>query len=291
MLNIKLDNECIRWDEVSASKCGDKYSKEYINAQHYGHIIIDDFLPEDIALKILDNFPKSSLDNDVAFKENAFEKNKKQVIPYDCSGEMLNIFHFFNSAPFIVYLENLTGIKGIIGDHFYGGGGFHETSAGGKLGIHADFRIHPKLKLQRRINVIIYLNLQWDEKWKGNLELWSPDMTKMIASVKPIFNRCIIFNTESYAYHGHPEILETPEGITRKSMALYYYTASDNIFSEVSNISTVFRARPDDSIHVKLKAKFQNLTEQYLSIGQWMPPILYYSFRSMYKRVKKEITK
>ena len=289
MLEIKIDNNFLVLDEVSARNEGLKNHSNYTSAPEYGHIVIDNFLPEDIATEIMTKFPVESRSRDVRFQSGKFENNKRQISPYNCSSSILNYFLFFNSAPFIDYLENLTGIKGLIADHHFGGGGFHETSNGGKLGVHADFRIHPKLKAHRRLNVIIYLNKEWKTEWKGQLELWSTDMKTLLSSIDPIFNRCIIFNTERNAFHGHPEPLDTPEGITRKSMALYYYTASDHVFSEESNISTVFKARPNDSDFDKLRSLLQNIQERYFSLGQWMPPILYYSLRSIRKKLKGDI--
>jgi hypothetical protein len=286
MLPIKINNGILTLDEDSARREALRNNNEYINAPHYGHIIIDNFLPDEVASLILDNFPNQSSDQDVRFQNGTFENNKRQISPYSSSSIVLSHFLFFNSAPFIEYLENLTGIKGLISDHHFGGGGFHETSKGGKLGVHADFRIHPKLKAHRRLNVIIYLNKEWRTEWKGQLELWSPDMRSLISSIEPQFNRCIIFNTERNAFHGHPEPLETPEGITRKSMALYYYTASDLVYSEELNVSTIFKARPNDSSFDKFRSLLQNIQERYFSVGQWMPPILYYSLRSIRKRLK-----
>lgn len=131
----------------------------------------------------------------------------------------------------------------------------HEIGTGGKLGIHADFRIHQRLALQRRINVLIYLNKDWQPKWGGDLELWDRDMKACVHRIEPLFNRCVVFNTDADSFHGHPDALNTPAGITHKSIALFYYTASQSVYDEIKDETTNFRLRPDeDPQNVKQKA-------------------------------------
>jgi Rps23 Pro-64 3,4-dihydroxylase Tpa1-like proline 4-hydroxylase len=100
----------------------------------------------------------------------------------------------------------------------------HRIDSGGKLSVHADYNKHPRHDLYRRINLLLYLNKNWSESWGGDLQIWNSDMTKMAKSILPIFNRAIIFNTTPTAYHGHPHPLNTPEGISRYSIAMYYFT-------------------------------------------------------------------
>lgn len=287
MLNIKKDDNCFSLNETEAINYGKSLNSGYLNSKPFNHVVINDFLPRWLADDVLDKFPISRSTSDVEFKSTNFENLKRQVSPYNTCAMNLNLFYFFNSSPFLTFLESLTGIRGLIGDPYYGGGGFHEISRGGKLGIHADFRIHPKLKLHRKINVLIYLNKDWENDWCGNLELWDRDMSNIVESIEPSFNKCVIFNTESDAYHGHPEPMLTPEGYTRKSIALYYYSASYDAYGEAPNISTIFKSRPLDNNKLKYLSNLQNLREKYFSLSQWMPPILYYFARSIYSKFLK----
>ena len=93
---------------------------------------------------------------------------------------------------------------------------------GGKLNIHLDYSIHPKLKLQRKLNLIVYLAENWNPEWKGQLEFWSSDRKQCITSTDTLFNRAVIFDTTQNSYHGLPTPLECPEGRYRKSIAVYY---------------------------------------------------------------------
>ena len=216
-------------------------------------------------------FPSRPLENDVVFELGYAGQYKRQILPEDCGMQARQLFHFFNSAPFIEFLEGISSIQGLIPDPYFMGGGYHETGKGGYLGVHADFRINDRLHLNRRMNVIIYLNENWPEAYGGQLELWDRQMKHKYASVAPLYNRCVIFNTDADSYHGHPDPLTCPEGTFRRSIALYYYTASKEIYKEVPSNSTIYHARPNDSSIAKREA-FNLRLEQHL--GQWVPPIL-----------------
>ena len=120
-------------------------------------------------------------------------------------------------------------MKNIFLDPTLDGGGLHQIFNGGSLNIHTDYNSHYKEKKWKRVlNLLIYLNKDWKDEYNGNLELWNTDLTKAEVKVKPDFNRMVCFNTQPegdiIAYHGHPTPLNVPEGVYRKSIALYYYT-------------------------------------------------------------------
>ena len=129
-----------------------------------------------------------------------------------------------NAAPFMAFLEKLTGIAGLIPDPHLRGGGLHEIRRGGSLGVHADFNFYKRLNLFRRLNLLLYLNENWSEEWGGHLELWDRTGKRCMQRIAPIFNRAVIFDTSNFSYHGHPHPLECPDNRSRKSLALYYYT-------------------------------------------------------------------
>ena len=186
------------------------------------------------------------LESDRVFDLGYAGLHKRQIQPEECNATARQIFQFFNSRPILQFLEGLTGIEGLIPDPYFVGGGYHETSKGGLLGVHADFRINDKLHLHRRLNMIIYLNEEWKEEWGGALELWDRSMKARQRAVAPLFNRCVVFNTDAQSFHGHPEPLATPAHVVRRSMALYYYTASKEIYGEVPSVSTMYQVRPGD---------------------------------------------
>ena len=123
----------------------------------------------------------------------------------------------------------------------------HVTNSSGILDVHVDFNYSEKLKLYRRLNILIYLNEEWQEDWGGNIELWDKEVKNCVHSFAPVLNRCLIFSTSDYSFHGVTAVT-TPPGIDRKSFAIYLYNKnpSENVFGE--SHSTIFKARPDESL-------------------------------------------
>ncbi len=144
---------------------------------------------------------------------------------------------------FVAYLEQLTGIEGLIPDWSMDGGGLHQTLRGGHLNIHADFSTHHVHETwARRVNILLYLNEEWPAEWGGQLELWDREMTACAAKVTPAGNRMLVFTTSLDSFHGHPDPLTCPDGQARRSLALYYFTEE----AEPVRRSTNYRARPGD---------------------------------------------
>jgi len=256
---------------AAARRIGEELADGYCFAEPFPHIVLDNFLPEDVARLAAEHFPQCALTSDRSFESGYAGLHKRQILPEECDAPARQLFHFFNSQPMLEFLEGLTSIQALIPDPHFIGGGYHETARGGKLGIHADFRVNERLHLHRRINVIIYLNEHWDASYGGYLELWSRDMSEKCTELAPVFNRCVIFNTDANSYHGHPDPLTTPEGVYRRSIALYYYTASREIYREVPSNSTIYHARPTDSAETRREARNLRLDEH---LRQWVPPAL-----------------
>ncbi len=274
----------LKLDPKRARAIGEELSADYCFAEPFPHITLDNFLPEELVTGLKSHFPQEMLASDVVFEGGYAGHHKRQVLPAECDDFCRRAFDFFNSQPFLEFLEGLTAIQGLLPDPYFTGGGFHETSRDGKLGVHADFRINNQLHLNRRMNVIIYLNDDWREEYNGYLELWRRDMSEKVKSVAPILNRCVIFNTDADSYHGHPDPLMTPDGVTRRSVALYYYTASQAIYDEVPNRSTMYAARPEDSAQNRKEARRLRM-EQHLQ--EWVPPAVLRLSRAVGRRLGK----
>lgn len=234
-------------DLALAREIGSAGMETYAIADPFAHTVIDQFLPSDVANELLAHFPAEAKPHDKNYEKGYGGQFKRQISPYDCDVWMQSAFAFFNSPAMLAFLEGLTNIKGLIPDPYFAGGGLHEISTGGMLGIHADFQVNEALQLRRRINVLIYLNKDWKLEYGGELELWDKKMQQKVKSVAPLFNRCVIFNTDADSFHGHPDPLTTPPDVTRKSIALYYYTAQaiENAVGESRH--TLYVARPNDT--------------------------------------------
>lgn len=194
----------------------------------FDYHIIDNFLDLKAAKEIEKEFP-------YYFSPCWFEYNNPLEVKRTCNNwyyfgpETYKLLSFLNSPTYIDQLKKITGIKNLYPDIGLHGGGMHMMGKGGKLNVHLDYSIHPKLKLQRKLNLIIYLTEDWDYTWGGNLEFWShnqdtnkPD--KKFVTVDNVFNRAVIFDTTQNSWHGFPEPITCPEDKYRKSLAVYYLT-------------------------------------------------------------------
>ncbi|PLW90024.1 MAG: hypothetical protein C0154_08745 [Mucilaginibacter sp.] len=174
---------------------------------------------------MLAEFPDLSAKKQVN-KFDGYNEKKLSTIGETYFGDVTKLVsHYLNSQPFLEFLQELTGIKEVlISDPYFDGGGYHEIKPGGFLKVHADFNKNNYTQLDRRINVLVYLNKDWQESYGGHFELWNEDMTKASKKILPLFNRMAIFSTTSTSYHGHPDPLTCPADRSRKSFALYYYS-------------------------------------------------------------------
>lgn len=215
----------------------------YGNVQPFPHSVFDDFLEHWAAEEASAVFPQA-VDGKWIHYAHVNERkqglNKQDLIPRHFN----DMVEALNSPGLIAWLENLTGIKGLKADPQLEGGGLHRSERGGFLNVHADFTAHPhKRNWRRRVNLLIYLNKDWQEEWGGQLELWERDMSQCSKRIAPLFNRCVIFTTDRTSYHGFPDPLTCPEGVFRKSLALYYFTEEAG---DLPLHTTHYRARPAD---------------------------------------------
>lgn len=166
-------------------------ANDYANASPFPHTVIDNFLPEKIALRLARHFPTEDFEG-FQRRDNAHQTLKQARLQENyfegVSGFARHMLLLFNDQVFIDFLEKLTGIKNIIPDPHFFGGAFHQILPGGKLDIHADFNRDQKRQLDRRINVLLYLNEDWQEEWGGALELWNKSMTQCEKRIAPILN-------------------------------------------------------------------------------------------------------
>jgi Rps23 Pro-64 3,4-dihydroxylase Tpa1-like proline 4-hydroxylase len=205
----------------------------YKTAYPFPHIVIDNFLDEKIANQIAEEVKNYEMWGYDPSAYSAKHQVNKFFSPW-CDENLNDIattapktwqtLNYLNSPETLKFLEELTGIDSILPDNTFVGGGLHKINTGGRLAVHADYNIHPVNGLHRRINLLLYLNKEWEKDWGGNLELWEKDMSKMTHSIEPIFNRAVIFNITDDAFHGHPHPLTCPENVSRYSLALYYFT-------------------------------------------------------------------
>ncbi len=158
------------------------------------------------------------------------------------------VIHEAHSPRFLRWLEALTGERALIPDPYLEGGGVHQIARGGFLKVHADFNWSKQLQLYRRLNLLLYLNRAWQPQWGGALELWSADMSACVRAIPPEANTMVVFTTDDKSFHGHPHPLACPEGVTRDSIALYYYSPLRPAVNwETPRRNTDYRPIPGDT--------------------------------------------
>jgi hypothetical protein len=223
-----------------------KLARRYQENVPVPHIFLTDFLEPGIAQIIAQEFPDPQSDAWTHYQhqnENKLGMAKRERFPR----ELGVIADELNSPQFVRWLSAMTGIPGLMADPMLEGGGLHQSGRGGFLNVHTDFSNHHYHQhWRRRVNLILYLNHGWQEQWGGAIELWDSGMHHCVAKYPPLLNQALIFNTDDRSYHGFPEPLRCPEGVSRKSLALYYYTVDSG---ERMNVrSTNYRARPEDGL-------------------------------------------
>lgn len=240
-------------------------AEEFQQASPFPHVVIDDFISPDVVDLLLEDFPSADPER-ARVRWRELEANMADGTPAQrgkldfnirgkdrqTSNEALapplfrELFWELHSSTFLMFLERLTGIYGLLPDPHMQGGGLHQIKQGGFLGLHADFNKHPIFDLDRRLNVLLFLNKDWPEEYGGHLQLWSRDMSRCEREVLPVAGRCAIVSVLSDSWHGHPHPLTCPPDTTRKSVAMYYYSNGRPVEEQYPPHPTVFRKVPGE---------------------------------------------
>ena len=262
---LAMDTDTLQLDPEIAKAVGKSASESYRGKQPYPYGGFDDFLPAEVLDHVLEEL-QTLPEAETSFNRPQ-EKLKTSYVPERLPTYTRNLFYVLNSRPFVQFLENMTGIKGLIPDPYFAGGGVHVVGNGGHLDIHADFNHNAILNLERRLNVLIYLNKDWEKDFGGSFEIWNHEMTEMVESFVPLFNRMVCFNTGSTTWHGNPTPVNHPEGKPRMSLALYYYTATWD--GTKRSHTTLFKPRPGSIDKADRETRRNELLQDMV------PPIMY----------------
>ena len=262
-MSASTQSSLFHFDRAQLASVATARHAEFATASPFPHVVIDDLLPAQVLLDVLAEYPEPEAAPWEGFRNDSEVKlalrDTEQMGP-----ATRNLFGAFNGQVFTDFLETLTGIEHLVPDPHLLGGGLHQIRAGGYLKVHADFNHHPRLKLDRRLNVLVYLNQDWEPGYGGNLELWEKDMSAVGHSVAPAFNRMVVFATTDDAFHGHPEPLTCPPDRARRSLALYYYSNGRPDHERAASHSTLFKGRPGEHLKTPLRDRLR----------QWVPPAL-----------------
>ena len=242
--------------------------EKYLGNAIFPHIVLKDFIKKELLDDVLNEFPDlSKIDSRIEY-ENSREIKLASKGSSDIQPAATKLISFLNSDIFLNYLNSITDIEEtLISDPYLSGAGYHEVKSGGVLKVHVDFNKHPTMNLDRRLNLLLYLNKDWEDDWGGCLELYDKNNLNLpLVSVKPDFNTCVIFSTTSFTYHGHPDALNCPEDKSRKSIALYYFSTGRPASEFAGDHSTLF-------VNTKGE-KFKTMGSLMTLIMDFTPPIL-----------------
>lgn len=228
------------WKELSSSltqkrlrTIANQHKETYQNAYPFPHTVIDGLFPQSILDALLEEVPESLV------VDGCYPKHRRCIQAKPTDRQYLKssinkdeemgpitreVIYYMMSGIFIDFLKELTGVRGLLADPMLEGGGIHLTSNGGKLDLHADFNAYKGPRLDRRVNVFLFLNPDWDDSYGGHLELWNKELTSCGQRIVPSLGRFVVFSTSDFSHHGHPHPLSAPPGRVRRSLALYYYT-------------------------------------------------------------------
>lgn len=236
----------------------DSLRRSYQQARPFPHMVLDNFLTPDAAQAAAGSFFSFDEARARGFEFKAVNENLKiQIVdPKKFPPAIAQLADALSSPEFMRDLSYITGIDNLIWDPTYAGGGMHQTAQSGWLDVHVDFNYNEPLQLHRRLNILVYLNPEWDESWGGMLELWDPEVQHCEQRVVPAFNRCAVFTTSEISFHGVTAVT-CPDGKQRCSFAAYYYTREAPAGWDGTKHSTIFKARPDEYLkkHVLMPAE------------------------------------
>jgi Rps23 Pro-64 3,4-dihydroxylase Tpa1-like proline 4-hydroxylase len=208
---------------------------------------IDNFLEESFANSVADAYPTYEDAIKVGQSFSAVnEKGKVQLTDSSAFAEPIAELNRTLSSPeFLDVLSYVFDMPNLLPDAELVGGGIHQTGPRGHLDVHVDFNYIAERELHRRLNILIYFNRGWKPEYGGNIELWDEEVKVCPQSFSPIFNRCVVFETNEISFHGVTAV-KCPPGMARKSFAAYYYTKEAPAHWNGVSHSTIFKARPDE---------------------------------------------
>jgi hypothetical protein len=239
----ELQTEIVQLARLESTLATDR--ERYASAAPFSHVVLDGLLDQGAFERACSGFPpidEASWKSYLHINERKYANQK----PDTWDAALREIHRELSSDRFVAYLEQLTGFSGLLADPEMDGGGLHQSFRGGYLNLHADFTSHhTHLDWRRRVNILVYLNREWDADWGGQLEFWDQDRSRCVERVAPIGNRLVVFTTDETSYHGHPDPMTCPNHVGRQSLALYYFQRESDPLTQ----ATDYRARPDDGIN------------------------------------------
>lgn len=197
-------------------------AERFAKAEPFSHVLIENFFADEVAETLHENFPHPTESGAPWHHYDNPIEQKYSIDDFSSLPTIQKVFDLLQSGEIVEILRTITGIADLEADPHLHGAGLHAYPRRGKLDMHLDYCIHPISGNERRCNLILYLNKGWKAEYGGDLELWDDKVTKKTNLISPSWNTAIIFKTNDISYHGLPRAITCPQGLFRKSLAIYY---------------------------------------------------------------------
>ncbi len=209
-----------------AKKIVSSKKSKFFSTKPFKHLYIDEALSNILLNDCLKHFPSESSNNWIKTNDKDVEIKYRSnwQSEFDIPNGIIDVVRILNSSLILKAISETFNIKKLMPDPYFTGGGLNLTKKNGKLDVHVDGNYHDASGLNRRINVILFLNKKWKKDWLGEFGLYDKTGKKCEKKIEPLFNRLLIFDTHDFSYHGLPEPVNFPKKYPRRSIILYYYT-------------------------------------------------------------------
>ena len=218
-----LDLDLFSKASARLTKDSESFKQEYNQGKPYPHLVIDDLFEPELLDRLVAEFPNSQNRDWITWATtNELKSTSRGINGLSMFSQLMCLW--LSSSEFIGAVQPIVGMDNLVGDPLFHGAGLHEMFPDGWLGMHADYTRHFSLPLMRRINLLVYLNRDWDSSWGGELALQDDKNSDAQVSYAPYFNRTVIFPTTAKTFHGVPNRLSCPPGRSRQLLSVYYWT-------------------------------------------------------------------
>lgn len=223
-----IANQCVK--KIIDTKTNGSYFD-----QPFQYLVIDNFLPAQLAKLSMESFPHHSDPTWVHSRDQGVEVKARSAwqSEFDIPSNIIDVIRIANSSLILKAMSDVLNIPKLMPDPYFSGGGLNISQTGGHLDIHIDGNYHDASGLNRRVNLLIYFNPNWKKEWGGELGIYSNNGQDLINSIAPLFNRCVIFDSHDKSYHGLPNPIHFPPDDPRRSIILYYYTQAKRPIDQI----------------------------------------------------------
>lgn len=270
-----LEMDALHDPRISHCAYRQELRQKFESASPFPHLVLDDLFDATLLALVREEFDLHAARDWQSFN-SAQEDTFRSQLGAQLGPASKIYFNLVNSNEFVDFLESVTGVEHLIVDRTLFGGGLHESRNGGKFGIHRDFDRHAETGLRNEMVFLTYLNPGWNPQWGGALELWDAQKQEVVVQVRPEFGTSLLMSNRHDSYHGHPDPMQLPEGVQRRSLASYYYTNSHRQEHRAVARTTAFLQQSQGHVlrHSVLRAA-----------RQWSPPVLWDFLRRLRRRV------